>query len=103
MSNQQGSKAQKEAQQQASHEQADASHQHSDQTAQQAYTKADACAGLDAQLGVQHVLFVAQQEDDDRAEHQTWQEHHSLKTAITWKGRNVQLGRVRSNYPSAWL
>lgn len=83
VSDQQAGQSQQESQQQASHEEADASHQHGDQAAQQADAEADACAGLHAQLSVQNVLLVAQQEDDDRAEHETGQEHDGLETAVT--------------------
>lgn len=91
MSDQQGGEGEEEAQQEAGHEQADASHQHSDQAAQQAYADADTCTGLDAQLGVQHMLLVAEQENDDRAEHQTGQEHHSLKAAVTCGGETGEM------------
>lgn len=87
LSDQQGSESQEEAEQQARHEEADASHEHSDEAAQEAYTEADARAGLDAQLRVQHVLLVAQQENDDRAKHQARQEHDSFETPVTWRRR----------------
>ncbi|TNN81296.1 hypothetical protein EYF80_008356 [Liparis tanakae] len=78
-----GGNRQEEAQQQAGHEEADAPHQHSDQAAQQADAEADARAGLHAQLSVQHMLLVTQQEDDDGAKHQTRQEHDRLETAAS--------------------
>lgn len=82
LSEQQSGQRQEEAQQQARHEEAHAPHQHGDQAAQQADAQADARAGLHAQLRVQHVLLVAQQEDDDGAEHQTGQEHDGLEAAV---------------------
>ena len=87
----QGGHGDQQAQQQAHHKEAHAANQHGDQAAERADAQADAHRGLHAQLGVQHALLVAEHEDDDRAEHQAREEHHSFEAAIAWKKRRKQM------------